>query len=210
MLSKDISKVETLVCDSQVSLREVDQREVLSCSHCRLVQFRTRTSLCRRCHKPLEGEVRVRTEPEASCKRSDPAPMDVSEAIKTLGVRVRGIRMERRLTQSGLAGRMNVPRTYISKVETGRVVPTVTTLVRVAAALEVTMTDLLSDEAERRRNDEAARILADPFLTEIPPMVEKLNSVQRALILRAVLHDAASRRGHHEQEQEEEEQRGVK
>jgi hypothetical protein len=58
-------------------------------------------------------------------------------------------------------------------------------------------TALLSDEAEHRRDHEVAHILADPFLTEIARVVDKLNDVQRALILRAV-HDAAT--GYHRQE----------
>ena len=115
-------------------------------------------------------------------------------------MRVRGIRNERRLTQRVLASRMDVPRTYISKVEMGRVVPTLGTLSRIATALEVTVIDLLSDEAERKRENDLAHILADPFLTEIARVVDKLNAVQRALILRAV-HDATSRHGHHEKEQ---------
>ena len=61
----------------------------------------------------------------------------------------------------------------------GRVVPTLGTLSRIAAALEVTVTHLLSDEAERRREDEVAHILADPFLTEIARVVEKLSAVQK-------------------------------
>ena len=198
MLQRASIAVRTVPAVSELSRLEHDEREVLACFHCRLVQYRTRTSLCRRCRKPLESEVRNRTELEASCVRSDSAPMDVSDAIKNLGVRVRGIRKKRGLTQQALASRMNVPRTYISKVEMGRVVPTLATLSRIAVALEVPVTDLLSDEAERRREDEVAHILADPFLTEIARVVGKLNAVQRALILRAV-HDAASGHCRHQQ-----------
>src|ERR1700742_2062577 len=43
----------------------VEQREVLRCDHCSLVQFRTANALCRRCHKCLEVE-----EPEPA-----PAPL---------------------------------------------------------------------------------------------------------------------------------------
>lgn len=67
---------------------------------------------------------------------------------------------------------MYVPRTYISKVS---------------------VTYLLCDESERRRDDELARILADPFLSEIAQAVDKSNAVHRALILRAV-RDAANYR----------------
>ena len=60
--------------------------------------------------------------------------MDLLDPVKNLGMRVRDFRKERGLTQRILASRMNVPRTYISKVEMGRVVPTLVTLGRVAAA----------------------------------------------------------------------------
>jgi transcriptional regulator with XRE-family HTH domain len=198
MIQRPSIAVRSVPADPELSRLEHDEREVLACFHCRLVQYRTRTSLCRRCHKPLESEVRNRTDPEAAFVRSDSTPMNVSDAVKNIGVRVRGFRNERRLTQCVLASRMNVPRTYISKVEMGRVVPTLGTLSRIAVALEVTVTDLLSNEAERRRENEMAHILADPFLTEIARVVEKLSAVQRALILRAV-HDATNGRCHHQQ-----------
>jgi transcriptional regulator with XRE-family HTH domain len=198
MIQRPSIAVRSVLAGPELSRLEHDEREVLACIHCRLVQYRTRSSLCRRCHKPLESEGRNRTELDPACVRSDSAPIDVSDPIKNLGVRVRRIRNERGLTQLGLADRMNVPRTYISKVEMGRVVPTLATLARVAAALDVTVTDLLSDEAERRRDHEVAHILADSFLTEIVQVVDRLNAVQRALILRAV-HDAASGHCHHQQ-----------
>lgn len=182
--------VGTMFADSKPPHLEHDEREVLACFHCRLVQFRTRTSLCRRCHKPLDGEARNPAQVEAASIPSGNQAMDVLDPVKNLGLRVRDFRKKRGLTQRVLACRMNVPRTYISKVEVGRVMPTLATLWRVAGALEVPVTRLLSDLAEPRREDEAARILDDPFLAEIAKVLAKLNAVHRALILRAV-RDAA-------------------
>lgn len=186
MLQGASTPVGTASADSKPVRVEHDQREVLACCHCGLVQFRTRTSLCRRCYKPLIGEVWNRTELDAAGVRSEPVVSEVSDAGKNLGVRVREVRKKRGLTQRVLACRMNVPRTYISKVELGRVVPSLSTLWRIAAGLEVSVTYLLCDESERRRDDEIARILADPFLSEIAQVVDKLNAVHRALVLRAV------------------------
>ena len=193
MLQGASTAVGTSFADSKLACFEHEEREILACRHCRLVQFRTRTSLCRRCHKPLDGEVWNRTELDAAGVRSEPGASEVSDAVENLGVRVREIRKERGLTQRVLASRMNVPRTYISKVEMGRVVPSLSTLWRIAAGLEVSVTYLLCDESERRRDDEIARILADPFLSEIAQVVDKLNAVHRALILRAVRDGAAYR-----------------
>jgi len=181
----------TMFVDSKPSHLEHEEREVLACFHCRLVQFRTRTSLCRRCHKPLDGEVRNRTELDVAGMRAQPAPTDASDSVRNLGVRVRSVRKDRGLTQRVLASRMHVPRTYISKVEMGRVMPTLETLGRIAAGLEINVTHLLSDESERMRDDAIGRIMDDPFLAEIAQVANRLNAVHRALILRAV-RDAAS------------------
>lgn len=90
------------------------------------------------------------------------------------------------MTQRVLPCRMNVPRTYISKVEMGRVVPALATLERIAAGFDVSVTYLLCDESARRGDEVIAEILNDPFLAEIAQVADKLNRVHRALILRAV------------------------
>src|ERR1700743_1663519 len=96
-----------------------EAREVLRCEHCSLVQFRTSNSLCRRCHKPLEIEEPELQMPQlviASAARVDEDEIDVARAV-------RDIRHSRGLSQRQLAGRMQVPRTYISKIENGKDMP---------------------------------------------------------------------------------------
>jgi ribosome-binding protein aMBF1 (putative translation factor) len=117
------TSVETSFAKLKSTCVEHEERDVLACRHCRLVQFRTRTSLCRRCHKPLDGEVWNASELDAAVVRSKPVVNEESGTAKNLGARIREIRKERGMTQRILACRMNVPRTYISKVEMGRVVP---------------------------------------------------------------------------------------
>ena len=96
----------------------------------------------------------------------------------------------RGLSQSKLAQLMKVPRTYISKVEMGRTVPTIATLYRMASALEIEVHHLLCDARLHRRELEV--ISQDPFLREVSQLVEMLNPHQRAVILRAA-RDAAAR-----------------
>ena len=193
MLEGASTAVGTSFAESKSARIEHKERDVLVCRYCCLVQFRTRTSLCRRCHKPLAGEVWNASELDAAALRSKPVVVEESDAVKNLGARVREIRKERGLTQRVLAFRMNAPRTYISKVEMGRVVPALVTLERIAAGLEVSVTYLLRDESARRRDDVIAGILNDPFLAEIAQLADKLNPVCRVLILRAV-QDAAGHR----------------
>jgi transcriptional regulator with XRE-family HTH domain len=170
------------------TLATVEAREVLRCEHCGLVQFRTSNSMCRRCHKPLEIE-----EPEALVPPfSHDAPDCEEEGIQVARA-VRNIRRERRLSQRQLAGRMQVPRTYISKIENGKAVPTLSSLERLAQALEVDICALLRD-ARSRRYEETTAILADPFLKEIAPYVSRMDAYQRSIFLNQVRDMAMGRR----------------
>ena len=168
----------------------VDMREVVRCEHCRLMQYRTSNSLCRRCHKPLDME-----EPVALAPQLVPAPPQVSSAEAGLQVagRVREIRRARHLSQRQLATRMQVPRTYISKIENGKANPTLGSLERLALALEVDVYHLVRD-ARSRRDAEVTSIFNDPFLAEVAAALPHLNAMQRTLLLGAVRDAASGRR----------------
>lgn len=172
------------------TLATVEAREVLRCEHCSLVQFRTSNSLCRRCHKLLEMEEPEPIVPqlvtEANAPVSGGSGLDVARAV-------RDMRRSRKLSQRQLAGRMQVPRTYISKIENGKAVPTLSSMERLAVALEIGICDLLRD-ARSRQHEEAAAILADPFLKEIAPFVSRMDAYQRSIFLNQVRDMAMGRR----------------
>jgi transcriptional regulator with XRE-family HTH domain len=65
------------------------------------------------------------------------------EVRKRVGANVRRIRLERELSQEGLADEAGLHRTYISGVERGIRNPTVTVLERIARALKVKPGQLL-------------------------------------------------------------------
>src|SRR3954471_12880746 len=92
------------------------------------------------------------------------------------------------LSQRELAGRLNVPRTYLSKVETCKVLPTIGTLYRLAGALRVEVHHLLLFR-------EGFELSKDPFLVEIASMIHSLAPEQKAVISRAV-REMAIRRSH--------------
>lgn len=172
------------------NLASVEAREVLRCEHCSLVQFRTLNSLCRRCHKPLEID-----EPEPAAPQFAGVPEDAASAETDLQVArsVRELRRARNLSQRQLANRMQVPRTYISKIENAKAMPTLSSLSRLASALEVDICNLLRD-ARSRRHEEAIFILGDPFLKEIAPYVAQLDALQRSMFLNQVRDMALGRR----------------
>jgi transcriptional regulator with XRE-family HTH domain len=172
------------------SLVCVETREVVRCEYCRLMQYRTNNSLCRRCHKPLDIE-----EPEALVPQlvtSHPSE-DNTEAGLQVAAQVREMRRARHMSQRQLAGRMQVPRTYISKIENGKAIPTLGSLERLATALEIEVRQLVRD-ARSRRDEEVVAILDDPFLAEIAPLISSLDSLHRSLFLGAVRDLAAGRR----------------
>jgi len=167
----------------------VEQREVLRCDHCSLVQFRTASSLCRRCHKSLEVEV---PEPEPVPLALVPEPTGDSGGLQVAQA-VRDLRRVRNLSQRQLAGRMGVPRTYISKIENGKAMPTLSSLDRLARALQVDISALLRDATTRHR-DETAMLMTDPFLAEIASYVSQLDALQKSIFLNHVRELAAGRR----------------
>ncbi len=124
---------------------------------------------------------------------SRPAAPDSTEAGLQVAGQVREVRKARHLSQRQLAGRMQVPRTYISKIENGKAIPTLGSLERLAAALEVNICQLIRD-SRSRRDEEVAAILADPFLAEIAAVLPQLDSLQRTLIYGAVRDAATGRR----------------
>jgi len=94
---------------------------------------------------------------------------------------VKEIRRARHLSQRQLAGRMQVPRTYISKIENGKAIPTLGSLERLAEALGVDVRQLIRD-ARSQHDEEVASILADPLLAEIATALPCLDSLHRALL----------------------------
>ena len=170
------------------TLASVETREVVRCSYadCNIIQFKTSNSLCRRCHRPLHVEDPVRSEPiPINRQPADPA---TEAGLRVAGL-VKEIRRARHLSQRQLAGRMQVPRTYISKIENGKAIPTLSSLERLAGALGVDVRQLVRD-ARSLREEEEAMILADPLLAEIAASLPCLDSLHRSLIVNAA-HDMA-------------------
>jgi len=168
----------------------VDSREVVRCEHCRLMQYRTNNSLCRRCHKPLDIEEPIEFAPQLVT--SQPVAPSAEAGLQVAG-QVREIRRARHLSQRQLATRMQVPRTYISKIENGKAIPTLGSLERLALALGVDISQLLRD-TRSRRDAEVTAIFADSFLADVAAALPLMDQLQRTILLGAVRDAANGRR----------------
>jgi transcriptional regulator with XRE-family HTH domain len=98
---------------------------------------------------------------------------------------IRSLRLRNGLSQRQLALRMSVPRTYVSKIENEKATPTLSSLERLARALEVTVPDLLTG-GERNRQEEVRELVEDQFVAEILPFVAQLNGMHMSSILTQV------------------------
>src|ERR1700690_1598483 len=159
------------------TLAPVDSREVVRCDRCLLVQFRTSNSLCRRCHLSLDED-----EAEIAALTPQPEVMPISPDSSgrghlKLAFSIRSLRLRNGLSQRQLALRMSVPRTYVSKIENEKATPTLSSLERLARALEVSVPDLLSG-GERNRQEEVRELMEDQFVSELMPFVTQLNGMQ--------------------------------
>lgn len=104
-----------------------------------------------------------------------------------LAAQIRRLRVRNGLSQRQLACRMSVPRTYVSKIENEKATPTLSSLERLAKALEVTLCDLLSGyrsqhEVLPNTAAEIETLLQDEFIAELLPYVHHLNGMQMGSI----------------------------
>jgi transcriptional regulator with XRE-family HTH domain len=161
------------------TLAPVDSREVVRCDQCHLVQFRTNNNNCRRCRTSLDNE----PEPVAAMPEVAPAVSNGNSHQQIqIALAIRSLRRRSGLSQRQLAGRMQVPRTYVSKIENEKATPTLSSLLRLATALEVTIPDLLRGDG-RAREDEIAALAGDPFIAEVAPYIFALDAMQRSSLM---------------------------
>jgi transcriptional regulator with XRE-family HTH domain len=95
------------------------------------------------------------------------------------------LRQKSGLSQRQLALRMQVPRTYVSKIENEKAMPTLSSLQRLATALEVSMADLLKGSS-RTLEDDIADLMHDEFIAEVVQYLDKLDSMQRSSLMAQV------------------------
>ena len=103
------------------------------CPSCGLCQFKTVGRTCPRCNRPL---ILRFTGPPTTY-----VPQEAYE-VSALGLLIRKMRRERKLSQTGLAKKMGTSRAQVSKIETGLVVPTIRTLSRFAVVFGIDIVEI--------------------------------------------------------------------
>ncbi len=174
------------------TLAPVDSREVVRCDRCQLVQFRTSSNLCRKCHTSLDAEV-----PAPAAAEPAPAPPtngngnghgnSNGHTRLQIALAIRSLRLRTGLSQRQLALRMHVPRTYVSKIENEKACPTLSSIERLARALEVSIPELLVyDPGGHNQQSEIRDLLSDDFISQLLPYLSKLDGMQWSSVLAQV------------------------
>jgi XRE family transcriptional regulator, regulator of sulfur utilization len=101
--------------------------------------------------------------------RSKPDPF-----AKSVGARVRALRVEKEWSFDAFVEETGLGRGYISELERGLVVPSLTSLAKLAAALDVTVADLVLGDSKRDRLYETTRFLPERDLAVVMRRAEDL------------------------------------
>jgi transcriptional regulator with XRE-family HTH domain len=115
-----------------------------------------------------------------------PSPMGNGSHLQ-IAMAIRSLRLRGGLSQRQLALRMQVPRTYVSKIENDKATPTLSSLQRLATALEISVTELLEVSTQNpSREAEIKDLMSDEFIAELAPFINKLDAMQRSSFLTQV------------------------
>src|ERR1700722_14200604 len=158
-------------------------REVTRCKVCGLVQYRTRVGNCRRCLRLLPPKVEFLIPPPVQQElpgddRQLFEKWPNRETVKNIGQRIRQLRESRGMTQSQLQARSRVSRSYLSRIESGQMTPSLGTLEKISEALGVGLNRFFVPET----NGEA--LLEDAFIQGLRPFLRQLDWEQWQSILK--------------------------
>src|ERR1700687_6197330 len=167
--------------EKEMSSLEMD-REVIRCKTCGLVQYRTRTGNCRRCVRALpqrlEFLIPPPAPPEEAAAEPTPEKFVNQETVENIGQRIRQLRESRAMTQSQLQSRSKVSRSYLSRIESGQMTPSLGTLEKISEALSVGLNRFFIPESD------GEALLEDPFIQGLRPFLRQLDWEQWQSILK--------------------------
>src|SRR3954470_394695 len=102
--------------------------------------------------------------PDSNLNSTPPSPSSPSSFLESLGARVRQVRTQRRMTRKAAALAADVSERHLAQLETGEGNISIILLRRIAAALGVSLVDLLSPET----NEPVEKRLIQRFLERVP------------------------------------------
>jgi DNA-binding XRE family transcriptional regulator len=105
----------------------------IRCPACGLVQFCTFSTICKRCRRSLGIRYVTLTFSPRNLEKEN----NSEEFAHAFGCRMRSLRRERGMTQAECALRLQTSRSHLSRLESGRLCPSFSLLVRAAHVFAV-------------------------------------------------------------------------
>jgi transcriptional regulator with XRE-family HTH domain len=163
-------------------MHDHSSREAIRCKTCGLMQYRTLTGNCRRCQrnmpskngfiipfrKPLEDEIE---------DEKPPAKLTNLEMVGKIGRRIQHLRTSRGLTQGQLQRRSRVSRSYLSRIESLQMTPSLGTIEKLSEALGVSLNRFFIPDSS------CEALLDDAFIQGLRPYLRQLDFEQWKSVL---------------------------
>src|SRR5467141_2429569 len=160
---------------------EIDP-QAIRCKTCGLVPYRPRPGNCRRCVRALPQRLEFLIPPPAPPEEAAAEPTAEKfvnqETVENIGQRIRQLRESRSMTQSQLQSRSKVSRSYLSRIESGQMTPSLGTLEKISEALNVGLNRFFIPESD------GEALLEDPFIQGLRPFLRQLDWEQWQSILK--------------------------
>jgi transcriptional regulator with XRE-family HTH domain len=116
---------------------------------------------------------------------TEPSPINI-------GATIRDFRLQRGMSQGDIEKRTGLLRCYLSRVENGHTVPSLETLQKIAASLEMPLSQFFSDEPVKESYGMALGEDEIRFLTQIQRYAANLSESDRKLLLAMIRKFAAT------------------
>src|SRR5438132_1129451 len=112
-----------------------------------------------------------------------------------IGETIRNFRLQRGMSQGDIEKRTGLLRCYLSRVENGHTIPSLDTLAKIAAALDLALGSFFADSVADNGHAKSTPQLTEDevrFLTQIRRYSPNLNESDRKLVIAMVKKMAAS------------------
>jgi transcriptional regulator with XRE-family HTH domain len=161
---------------------EKSSREVIRCKTCGLMQYRTQTGNCRRCQRHLPTKngfvipFRVPLKDEGDVAKT-PSKLTNREMVEKIGQRIPHLRTSRGLTQGQLQKRSSVSRSYLSRIESSQMTPSLGTVEKLSKALGIGLNRFFIPDSC------CEALLDDAFIQGLRPYLGQLDFEQWQSVL---------------------------
>lgn len=111
-----------------------------------------------------------------------------------IGETIRSFRLQKGMSQGDIEKRTGLLRCYLSRVENGHTIPSLDTLAKIAAAMDVPLAQFFADNSTETTSKNVPQLSEDEvrFLTQIRRYSSGLNESDRKLVLAMVKKMAAT------------------